>query len=86
MSANEGHAAITRPAAVGWVTATLAARLAALPTTRSVQGRAPPRSPARESASSVADAATIMPSTDSGVSAATHPGCPCLTTSMCICR
>jgi hypothetical protein len=37
--------------------------------------------PARESASSVVDAATIIPSTDSGVSAATHPGWPCNSTS-----
>jgi hypothetical protein len=84
MSANEGQAAITRPAVVGWATATLAARLAALPATRSVQGSNPPRSPARESASSVVDAATIIPSTDSGASAATHPGCPCSSTSVCI--
>jgi len=84
MSANDGQAAITRPAAVGWATATLAARLAALPTTRSAQGSTPPRSPARESASSVVDAATIIPSTDSGVSAATHPGCPCSSTSVCM--
>jgi hypothetical protein len=39
MNANEGHAAIIRPAAVRWATATLAARLAALP--RSVQGCTP---------------------------------------------
>jgi hypothetical protein len=86
MSANEGQAAITRPVAVGWATATLAARLAALPTARSVQGSTPPRLPERESASNVVDAATIIPSTENGVSAATHPGCPCDSTSMCICR
>jgi hypothetical protein len=45
-----------------------AARLATLPTTSSV----PLRSPAHESASNVLEAATMMPSTDSGVSAATH--------------
>ncbi len=71
---NNGHAAITRPAAVGWATATLAARLAALPTTSSAHSSTPPRSPARESASSVVDAATIIPSTDNSVSAATQPG------------
>jgi hypothetical protein len=72
MSAKDGQAAISRPAAVGWATATLAARLAALPTTRSAHGGTPPRSPARESASKVVDAATIIPSTESGVSAATR--------------
>ena len=46
----------------------------------------PPRPPDRESASSVVEAATIMPSTYSGVSAATHPGCPCSSTSRCTCR
>jgi len=45
MSANDGQAAITRPAAVGCATATLAARLAALPATRSAQGSTEPRSP-----------------------------------------
>jgi len=45
MSANDGQAAITRPAVVGWATATLAARLAALPTTSSAHGSTPPRSP-----------------------------------------
>src|SRR5262249_44695645 len=86
MSANDGHAAITRLAAVGWATATLAARLAALPATRSAQGSFPPRSPARESASRVVEAATIIPSTDSGVSAATQPGWPCSSTSVCMCK
>ena len=84
LRANDGQAAITRPAAVGWATATLAARPAALPTTSSAQGSFPPHSPARESASSVVDAATIIPSTDSGVSAATQPGCPCNSTSACM--
>ena len=42
--------------------------------------------PDRESASNVVDAATIIPSTDSGVSATIQPGCPCSTTSMCMCR
>jgi hypothetical protein len=60
--------------AVGSATATFAARLAALPTTSSAHGSTPPRWPARESASNVVDAVTIMPSTDSGVNAATHPG------------
>jgi hypothetical protein len=42
-SENDGHAAITRPVAVGSATATLAARLAALPATSSAQGSTPPR-------------------------------------------
>src|ERR1039457_4089091 len=58
---------------VGSATATLAARLATLPATSSAHGSTPPLRPARESASKVVDAATIMPSTDSGASAATHP-------------
>jgi hypothetical protein len=86
MSANDGHAAITRPIAVGSATATLAARLATLPATSSAHGSTPPRPPDRESANSVVDAATIIPSTDNGVSAATHPGCPCSATSVCMCR
>lgn len=52
MSANDDHAAITRPVAVGWATATLAARLATLPVTSSAHGRNPPCLPDRESASS----------------------------------
>jgi hypothetical protein len=36
----------------------------------------PGDTPLRESASSTVDAATIIPSADSGVSAATQPGCP----------
>jgi hypothetical protein len=43
ISENDGHAAITRPVAVGSATATLAARLAALPATSSAQGSTPPR-------------------------------------------
>ncbi len=62
---------MTGPVRVGSVTAMLAARLAALPTTRSAHGRAPPRPSERESASSVIDAATTVPSTENGVSAAT---------------
>ena len=72
MSANDGHAAITLPAAVGWATATWAAKLDALPATSSAHGSTPPLSPARKSASSVIDAATIIPSTDNDVSAATQ--------------
>jgi hypothetical protein len=49
------------------------ARLATLPTTSRHRGNAPPRRADRESASKVVDAATIIPSTDKGVSAATHP-------------
>jgi hypothetical protein len=37
MSANDGQAAITRPADVGWVTATLAARFAKLPATTGIE-------------------------------------------------
>jgi len=74
MSANDGHAAITRPVAVGCATATFAARLATLPTTSSAHGKNPPRPPERESASNVVDAATIIPSTENGVRAATQPG------------
>ena len=36
--------------------------------------------------SSLVDAATLIPSTDSGVSAATQPACPCRSTSRCMCR
>jgi hypothetical protein len=54
-------------------TGTLAARLATLPATSSAHGSTPPRWPERESASSVVDVAMIIPSTDRGVSAATHP-------------
>lgn len=86
ISAKDGHAAITRPVAVGSATETFAARLAILPITSSAHGSGPPRPPDRDSASSVVDAATIMPSTDSGVSAATQPGWPCSSTSRCMCR
>ena len=72
--AKEGHAAINRPVLVGSATATFAARLATLPAVRSAQGRKSPRLPPRDSASSVVDAATIIRSTDSGVSDATQPG------------
>jgi len=80
------HAAITRPVTVGSATAAFAARLALLPTASSTHGSSPPRPPDRESASSVVDAATIIPSTDSGVSAATHLGWPCNATRACMCR
>ena len=84
VSANDGHAAITRPIRVGSATATLAARLAMLPATSSAHGSIPPRCPDRDSASSVVDAATIIPSTENGVRVATQPGCPCRATSACI--
>ena len=71
ISANDSRAAITRPVVVGSATATFAARLATLPTTNSASG--PPQAPDRDCASSVIDAATIIPSTDSGVSTATQP-------------
>ena len=79
----DGHAEITRPISVGSAAATLAARLARLPATNSAHGSTPPFRPDRESASNVVDAATIIPSTGKGVSAATQPGCPCRATSMC---
>lgn len=82
--ANDGHAAITRPVMVGSATATLAARLAMLPITSNAHGNTPPRLPDLESASNVVDAATIIPSTDNGVSAATQPGWPCSATSKCM--
>jgi hypothetical protein len=84
MSASDGRVAIIRPAAVHSATATLAARLATLPTASSAQGSTPPRFYASESARSVVDGATIMPSTDRGVSAATQSGCPCDSTVRCV--
>ena len=42
---NDGHAAITRPVPVGSATATLAARLATLPTINKAHGSGPPRLP-----------------------------------------
>ncbi len=86
ISANDGQAAITRPIAVGSAAVTFAARLATLPTNSNPHGSSPPRLPDRDSASSVVDAATIIPSTDNGVKAATHPGWPCSTTRVCMCR
>jgi hypothetical protein len=59
---------------------------AGVPATSSAHGSVPPLRPDRESASDVVDAATIIPSTESGVSAATQPGCPCRATSLCMCR
>jgi len=49
ISANDGHAAITRPIRLGSATAILAARLATLLATRSAHGNAPPLRPDRES-------------------------------------
>src|SRR5579872_4971538 len=69
MSANDGQAAITRPVTVGCATATLAARLATLPTTSRAHGNDPPRAPERESASKVVDAATIIPRLPTAASA-----------------
>jgi len=54
--------------------------------TSGTDGKSPPRRPDRDSASKVVDAAMIIPSTGSGVSAATQPGCPCSSTSSCMCR
>jgi hypothetical protein len=82
----KAQAAIARPISVGSATATFAARLATLPATSSAHGSTPPRRPVRESASSVVNAATIMPSPENGVRTATQPGCPCRATSACICR
>jgi hypothetical protein len=84
VNTNDGQAAITRQIGVGSATATLAARLATLSAASSVHGDNPPRRPVRESASSVVDAATIIPSTENGVSAATQPGCPRDSTSRCM--
>jgi hypothetical protein len=84
IKANDGHAAITRPVNVGSATATFAARLATLPITSNTHGRRPPRLPDRDSESSVVDAATIIPSADSGVSAGTQPGWPCNATRACM--
>lgn len=83
--ANDGRAAIARPITVGCATASLAARLATLPNTSSAHGSTPPGRPDLDSAGNVVDAATIIPSTDSCVSAA-HPGYPCSATSMCMWR
>jgi hypothetical protein len=49
ISANDGHAAITRPIRLGSATAILTARLATLLATRSAHGNAPPLRPDRES-------------------------------------
>ena len=49
ISANDGHAAITRPIRLDSATAILAARLATLLATRSAHGNAPPLRPDRES-------------------------------------
>lgn len=76
MSAKDGHAAITRPYVVGSATAMLAARLAALPAASSAHGSPPPAPAARESASRVMDEAMIMPSTESGISAAVQADSP----------
>jgi hypothetical protein len=72
------QAAITRPIEVASATATLAAKLAALPATSS----APPLRPDRESA----DAANDHPFDRQRRDAATHPGWPCLAMCMCMCR
>ena len=86
ISANDGHAAIYRPVIEGSATATFAARLAKCRSPLAPTAAHHPRLPDLESASSVVDAATIMPSTDNGVSAATQPGWPCRATSRCMCR
>jgi hypothetical protein len=86
MSAKDGQAAITRPHQVGWATATFAARRAALPVMSSAHGRMPPRFPQRESSSNVMDEATIIPSTDSGMSAAVHGDSPTARARACMCR
>ncbi len=59
---------------LGSATETLGARLAMLSATSSAHGSNQPRLAPRESASSVVDAATIIPSMDIGVSAAIQPG------------
>jgi hypothetical protein len=60
--------------------------LAPLPTDSNNHGSTPPRLPDRESANNVVDAATIIPSTDSGVRAATQPGYPFSATKACMCK
>jgi hypothetical protein len=61
---------------VGSATATLAARDAPEPMINSAQGRSPPWRPLRASLSSVMEAPTIIPSTESGNRAARHSGSP----------
>src|ERR1700722_4396749 len=63
-------AAITRPVTVGSATARHSRPGSPHSPTKTAHGRKPPRSPPRESVSSVVDATTIIPSIDDGVSAA----------------
>jgi hypothetical protein len=76
---------ITRPTADGSATATFAAKLAALPTTRRVHGRKPLRRPLRESACNVIDDAAIIPSTETGSRAAVHDVSPYSRTKVNMC-
>jgi hypothetical protein len=85
MRAQLGHPAINRPMAEGSATAMLAARLAALPMMSSIHGSRPLRLPCRESRSSDIDEAAIMPSTETGGSAAAHEVSPYRLTSRYMC-
>ncbi|GAB3959943.1 hypothetical protein GCM10029978_008040 [Actinoallomurus acanthiterrae] len=85
MRAQLGHPAISRPTADGSATATLAARLAALPMASSIHGSRPLRLPWRESTSRDIDEATIIPSTEIGSRAAVHEVSPYLLTSRYMC-
>jgi hypothetical protein len=85
MRAHDGHPAMSRPTAEGSATATLAAKLAALPIISNVQCRNPLRLPCRESRSKVIDDATIMPSTETGRRAAVHDVSPYRRTSRNMC-
>src|SRR3954471_3115723 len=85
MRAQLGHPAISLPIAVGSATATLAARLAALPMISSTQGSRPLRLPWREANSRDIDEAAIIPSTKIGSSAPVHDVSPYRLTSRYMC-
>lgn len=76
IKAADGQAAMSRPTAEGSATATLAARLAALPSTSNVHGSRPLCWPCRESASSDINATAIIPSTEIGSNAAVQDVSP----------
>jgi len=72
ISANDDHAAITRPSIVGVAAAPFTARLAMLPKMSSVHGSTPPRRPERESTSRLSDDTRTIPSTLDGINAAVN--------------
>jgi hypothetical protein len=76
-NANEGQAAIKRLTDEESATATLAARLAKLPTMRSVHGSHSPRLPILLASRTDMDAATTIPSTLSRMSVALQGASPC---------